>query len=67
MRTLKGGLQWCERGRRGRRPRISYFFLAAFFFAGFLAAAFFFAMRTPPPFKVRLGLCPCVYQSLCTE
>jgi hypothetical protein len=35
-----------------------YFFFAAFF-AGFFAAAFFAAMRTPPPFDVKMLISVC--------
>ncbi|MBL8074690.1 MAG: hypothetical protein JNL29_09980 [Nitrospira sp.] len=31
-----------------------YFFFLAAFFAGFFAAAFFVAMRTSPPFALRI-------------
>lgn len=45
---------WCD-----------YFFFLAAFFAGFFAAAFFVAMRTPPPFDVKVLISVCVvYQSL---
>jgi hypothetical protein len=36
-----------------------YFFFAAFF-AGFFAAGFFAAMRSPPPFDVKMLVSMCV-------
>jgi len=36
-----------------------YFFFAAFF-AGFFAAGFFAAMRSPPPFDVKMLVGVCV-------
>jgi len=48
---------WCD-----------YFFFLAAFFAGFFAAAFFVAMRSSPPFGVKMLTEMCVvYQSLCNE
>jgi len=47
--------------------RCGYFFFFAAFFAGFFAA-FFVAMRTPPPFGVKMLINACVvYQNLCPE